>query len=1266
MVATATRRKKAAVPPLEMTKKTPATNNNKAALSRGTGMTSRRRRRSCSSSSSSGSSSSSSDSSSNFSSRKATVVPGLPPFAFVPRNDENDEDENDEDDSSSFEVPYAMNFTQEEPPPRRPSRRQRRRRELGLERSVGPELPSSSSSSLRSDDDGSSSSSSTSSSNGGGYESVPDSRLPRQREGLRPGDVITYQLSAVYVAGSNKGHRRAVVLATDPTHPSFPVALDNGDCLPLSTAVRRVAEYRGGHLHRHPGRTRPLSEFRMAVRTNGGGGGGGGGGSSHFGTAIMDKARQLRETRTRLERTAVAFLTGDHPTQKRKREQPLLSPSSGGGRGGQQLCSRRVGGPEGAHGDSEASSSSSSSSSSLSLTAPPARRRRPPAVFDDRGSRSASIGGWGRPPIGRAETDTDDPPRKRGDGGATAASAATSDSDALDVLAAVASAAASTSDSAAAPPSIIVETADTKVDAALTHSEGRSGVACLRRKPSKGRHGGRKHPDATATTAVDVSPRRRHSHSNGGGGATGDDAAVDSSGPDADNDGPYTQQFGRDGPSDPPPPGWGNNRGRNVEVLAWYNLGGRPRGAADACPSPLPTCDGSSPDDDRGGGDLGATPSRPDRVEPTKRRWTAGAEDKGGRKGRSSGSSRADRDDGNAHGLRLKGNKDKSRSKVQALLSPLCSKRPPRDTRAAQPLSGQHPSKHTYGRTTATAGSDSGSTSTTTEPAAPSSLAERLPSTMQSPTKRTCKEGRRNSHQTRPKVGTEPSLGDKRSNSEGGVARRGTLSLTKHNHSGRNAGNKDLTDTPPLPRSSCHVRPAVASLRSRPAGRNLFRALPIAYDGGGGGGNGVSAWQSGPGPDRRDESARGWCGGGPPHEETLPRKVAARAPKKVVPKVRPPGDGKENVFADPMTVRRKMQHDGWVDDECDPDTAANPPSFLPTKQGGARNSRHREQTKIGPIESAPHRANQEERDGIVDDTHGCRGGCTLKSSLDPKRKRRESTSQRMPNKASGALGGGEDSSVRSSCSLGADDSHGRKRTRWLPVAARKKNATSRAAGTIDDPQTGGLTESKGISRCFDSSCSTTDEEDTERGHSPRTATSVEATPRPGRHISGLGSGTKSSPSRRGNGDGRSTRNRNSDEFFTPSEHDEEAQKRRRPRLRAFALSSSSEDEWKTVPGRTTYGMPPRTPWSTDCEVDSPPDAVARPLPQRQMPSAVQTRRPGGDDDRPSVANSTHQVTRKPSGGKAVFDFSSQDENDNAPFTPGRKRRLSPKLLKGSK
>mmetsp|Transcript_23234 Transcript_23234/g.54792 ORF Transcript_23234/g.54792 Transcript_23234/m.54792 type:complete len:926 (+) Transcript_23234:203-2980(+) len=84
----------------------------------------------------------------------------------------------------------------------------------------------------------------------------------KSNEPLRPGDVIEYY-SGIYVAGDPRGLRRATVMAVKNPKEEFPLVLDNGECIPNTTRVKRIKEMVDGELIEHPGIYRSIMKFRM-------------------------------------------------------------------------------------------------------------------------------------------------------------------------------------------------------------------------------------------------------------------------------------------------------------------------------------------------------------------------------------------------------------------------------------------------------------------------------------------------------------------------------------------------------------------------------------------------------------------------------------------------------------------------------------------------------------------------------------------------------------------------------------------------------------------------------------------------------------------------------------------------------------------------------------------------------------------------------------------------------------------------------------------
>ena len=291
----------------------------------------------------------------------------------VDNDDDNDDDGNssqynNDDDDSSLEIPYAMNFTQQQKPIKgKTSKKKKKRQRLkkSSSSSDGGSSDSSESSDLDSDDDDS-----DDDDDDGGYESPPsdeddaDKDLSRSQyyrktgkniiarrkqsrknynygrspadacnndnnnnaggkkqhqqnggEPIRPGDIIEYQNTILYTAGStNHGFQQAVVLATlslstlNETKTKFPLALNTGACLPSDICVRRIFEYVDGELYKHQGMLKPIAYFRLKDRqlpTQDGS-------TITIATGILQKAKQLESIKDILETKAVEYLRGDH------------------------------------------------------------------------------------------------------------------------------------------------------------------------------------------------------------------------------------------------------------------------------------------------------------------------------------------------------------------------------------------------------------------------------------------------------------------------------------------------------------------------------------------------------------------------------------------------------------------------------------------------------------------------------------------------------------------------------------------------------------------------------------------------------------------------------------------------------------------------------------------------------------------------------------------------------------------------------------------
>jgi len=83
----------------------------------------------------------------------------------------------------------------------------------------------------------------------------------KAKEPIRPGDVVEYY-SHVYVAGDKRGRRIAKVLSVDPERSPI-LVLDNGECIPSDTQIRRTKVMIGGTLRAHSGIYRPIENFKL-------------------------------------------------------------------------------------------------------------------------------------------------------------------------------------------------------------------------------------------------------------------------------------------------------------------------------------------------------------------------------------------------------------------------------------------------------------------------------------------------------------------------------------------------------------------------------------------------------------------------------------------------------------------------------------------------------------------------------------------------------------------------------------------------------------------------------------------------------------------------------------------------------------------------------------------------------------------------------------------------------------------------------------------
>mmetsp|Transcript_11975 Transcript_11975/g.17728 ORF Transcript_11975/g.17728 Transcript_11975/m.17728 type:complete len:404 (+) Transcript_11975:938-2149(+) len=83
----------------------------------------------------------------------------------------------------------------------------------------------------------------------------------RKTEPIKPGDVIEYYTHQ-FVSGDKRGHRRAVVLSVDPKR--FPVlVLDNSECLPKDTQIKRILVFQHRKHVEYDGIYRPVERYKL-------------------------------------------------------------------------------------------------------------------------------------------------------------------------------------------------------------------------------------------------------------------------------------------------------------------------------------------------------------------------------------------------------------------------------------------------------------------------------------------------------------------------------------------------------------------------------------------------------------------------------------------------------------------------------------------------------------------------------------------------------------------------------------------------------------------------------------------------------------------------------------------------------------------------------------------------------------------------------------------------------------------------------------------
>ena len=130
-------------------------------------------------------------------------------------------------------------------------------------------------------------------------------------EPLRPGDVIEYDNTMIFAAGSGRAHTTATVLGTCclPNNATkFPLTLSTGDYLDPSVRIRRTHECIKGATYAHAGLWKPISSFRLRRRLL----------RNPDGTPVEAEggvhgtSKAFRKLRENLHQTAVEFIRGDH------------------------------------------------------------------------------------------------------------------------------------------------------------------------------------------------------------------------------------------------------------------------------------------------------------------------------------------------------------------------------------------------------------------------------------------------------------------------------------------------------------------------------------------------------------------------------------------------------------------------------------------------------------------------------------------------------------------------------------------------------------------------------------------------------------------------------------------------------------------------------------------------------------------------------------------------------------------------------------------
>ena len=98
------------------------------------------------------------------------------------------------------------------------------------------------------------------------YGSAITLNRSKNKEPIRPGDVIAYH-SHIFVAGDKRGLREARVLSVNANGNPI-LKLSNGDSLPKDTQIKRIKIMRYGKLEDHNGIFRPIGYFKLKTDLN--------------------------------------------------------------------------------------------------------------------------------------------------------------------------------------------------------------------------------------------------------------------------------------------------------------------------------------------------------------------------------------------------------------------------------------------------------------------------------------------------------------------------------------------------------------------------------------------------------------------------------------------------------------------------------------------------------------------------------------------------------------------------------------------------------------------------------------------------------------------------------------------------------------------------------------------------------------------------------------------------------------------------------------